>query len=263
MASYRPPALMSSSMPDSRRVSLAPVSTLAPSGTRSLMRARAAAASSRISAAKPSARSAAAARSSCSAVAGSVKDAGRSRGGRGVCWVGPGALRRVGRRARQRGGVEVPDLVHPLGEPPAVLGALVAVVVDGEVQTLASVEGAREFLDVGAAGRGVAVELDRAGVCVLHEEVPLALQPLAPGADLLPADQLDGDVGHAQGAVGVNSDARRGRSRIIAASVNSPRSASISTRSAMVWKSFIGVPSPSRCRPHRYDTVTTTQPFGM
>jgi hypothetical protein len=32
---------------------------------------------------------------------------------------------------------------------------------------------------------------------------------------------------------GVNSDAMRARSRIIAASVNSPRSASISTRSAM------------------------------
>lgn len=201
MASYRPPVLMSSSMPDSRRVSLAPVRTLAPSGTRSLMRARASAASSRISAAKPPARSAAATRSSRSAVAGSVKDAAGCRGGRGVGRVGPGALRRVGRRARQRGGVEVPDLVQPLGELPALRGALVAVVVDGVVQALASVEGARELLEVGAAGRGVAVEQDRAGVCGLHEEVPLALQPLAPGTDLLAADLLDGDVGHAQGTV--------------------------------------------------------------
>src|SRR5262245_61736141 len=38
---------------------------------------------------------------------------------------------------------------------------------------------------------------------------------------------------------GVNSDARRARSRIIAASVNSPRSASISTRSAMACRSRI------------------------
>jgi hypothetical protein len=71
-ASYRPLALMSSSMPDWRRVSLAPVSTLAPSGIRSLMRARAAAASSRISTAKFRAASAAAARSRRSAGAGSV-----------------------------------------------------------------------------------------------------------------------------------------------------------------------------------------------
>jgi hypothetical protein len=75
MASYRPLALMSSSMPDSRSVSLAPVSTLAPSGIRSLMRPRAAAASSRISAAKPLARSADATRSSLSADAGWAKDA--------------------------------------------------------------------------------------------------------------------------------------------------------------------------------------------
>ncbi|HEY7276508.1 MAG TPA: hypothetical protein VH594_11130 [Trebonia sp.] len=36
----------------------------------------------------------------------------------------------------------------------------------------------------------------------LHEELPLGLQPLAPGADLLPAGQLSGDVGHPQHAVG-------------------------------------------------------------
>jgi hypothetical protein len=34
----------------------------------------------------------------------------------------------------------------------------------------------------------------------LREEVPQALQPLAPGADLLPAGQLGGDVGHPQRA---------------------------------------------------------------
>jgi Bacterial regulatory helix-turn-helix protein, lysR family len=45
----------------------------------------------------------------------------------------------AGRRARQRGGVEVPDLVDPLGELPAVRGALVAVVVDGVVQLRAAV----------------------------------------------------------------------------------------------------------------------------
>jgi hypothetical protein len=72
MASYRPLSLMSASMPDRRSVSLAPVNTLAPSGIRSLMRARAAAASSRISTAKFPAVSAAATRSSRSAGAGAV-----------------------------------------------------------------------------------------------------------------------------------------------------------------------------------------------
>jgi len=66
-------------------------------------------------------------------------------------------------------------------------------------------------------------------VRVLHEELPLVLQPLAPGADLLLAGQLDGMLGIRSTPSGVNSDARRARSRIIAASVNSPRSASIST----------------------------------
>ena len=72
MASYRPLVLMSSSMPDRRRVSLAPVNTLAPGGIRSLMRVRAAAASSMISTVKPCAVSAAAARSRRCAGAGSV-----------------------------------------------------------------------------------------------------------------------------------------------------------------------------------------------
>src|SRR6202035_253962 len=65
---------MSASMPDRRRVSLAPVNTLAPSGTRSLTRVRAAAASSRISTAKLFSLNAAATRSRVSAGAGSVND---------------------------------------------------------------------------------------------------------------------------------------------------------------------------------------------
>jgi len=106
-------------------------------------------------------------------------------------------------------------------------------VVDGIVQPLAAVAGAPELLDVGTARRGVAVQGDRAQVRGLHEELPLVLQPLAPSADLLLAGQLGGDVGIRSAPSWVNSDARRARSRIIAASVNSPRSASISTRSAM------------------------------
>ena len=54
----------------------------------------------------------------------------------------------------------------------AAAGALVAVVVDGEVQALAAVAGAGELLDVGTAGRGVAVQLDRARVGGLHEDLP-------------------------------------------------------------------------------------------
>src|SRR6516162_7287762 len=100
-----------------------------------------------------------------------------------------------GCRARQWRGVEVPDLVDALGELPAFAGALVAVVVDGVVQPLAAVAGAHELLDVGAAGRGVAVQLDRARVRGLHEELPLSLQLLAHRADLIPADQIGGDVG--------------------------------------------------------------------
>lgn len=74
MASYRPPALMSSSIPDRRSVSLAPVNTTAPSGISSLTRVRAAAASSRIAAVKPCAFSAAVARSRRWAGAGSAND---------------------------------------------------------------------------------------------------------------------------------------------------------------------------------------------
>jgi hypothetical protein len=74
-------------------------------------------------------------------------------------------------------------------------------VIDGEVQLLASVAGAQEFLKVGTAGRGVAVEQDRARMGGLHEELPLSLQPLAAGPDLIPADQLGRDVGHPQRAV--------------------------------------------------------------
>src|SRR5262245_28931845 len=47
-----------------------------------------------------------------------------------------------------------------------------------------------------------AVDLDRARVRVLHEEVPLGLQPLAPGAALFPAGLLGRGVGHPQHAVG-------------------------------------------------------------
>src|SRR5580692_8160202 len=76
----------------------------------------------------------------------------------------------AGSRAGQWTGVEVSDLVDPFSELPAVRGALVAVVVDGKVQPLAAVAGARELLDVGAAGRGVAVQLDHARMRGLHEE---------------------------------------------------------------------------------------------
>src|SRR5262250_2466216 len=96
------------------------------------------------------------------------------------CWAtrsSPTEGRLRGRRARQRAGVEVPDLVDPLGELPAVAGALVAVVVDGEVQPLEAVEGTHDLLDVGTAGRRVAVKDDRARVRGLHEEVPPRHQP--------------------------------------------------------------------------------------
>ena len=115
--------------------------------------------------------------------------------------AGPALPGVAGRRACQRSGVEVPDLIDPLGELPAVAGALVAVVVDGVVQPLTAVAGAGELLDVGTAGRGVAVQLDRARVRGLHEELPLGLQPLAADADLIPADQFGGDVGHPQRAI--------------------------------------------------------------
>jgi 2-polyprenyl-6-methoxyphenol hydroxylase-like FAD-dependent oxidoreductase len=141
---------------------------------------------------------------------------------------------RAERRARQRAGVEVPDLVGPPGELPAVRGALVAVVVDGAVQPLAAVAGAGELSRVGAAGRGVAVQLDRARVSVLHEELPLGSCRRSPPARIFswPASSTGCWASTARRR-GVNNDARRARSRIVAASVNSPRSASVSTRSAM------------------------------
>jgi hypothetical protein len=86
----------------------------------------------------------------------------------------------------------------------------VAVVVDGVVQPLAAVAGAPQLVDVGAAGRGVAVKRDRARVRGLHQEVHKIRHPLAPGADLLLAEELDRDVGRIRSAPsGVNSDARR------------------------------------------------------
>jgi hypothetical protein len=107
---------------------------------------------------------------------------------------------RAGRRARQRSGVEVPDLVDPLGELPPVAGALVMVVVDGEVQALAAVAGAGELLDVGTAGRR-------------SPPVRISSRPISSA----------GMLGIRSAPFGVNSDARRARSRIIAASVNSPK----------------------------------------
>src|SRR5215472_5165473 len=79
---------MSASMPDRRRVSLAPVNTLASSGIRSWMRVRAAAASSRISTVKPCAVSAAAARSRRCAGAGSANSAAGIGVVIGASWAG-------------------------------------------------------------------------------------------------------------------------------------------------------------------------------
>jgi hypothetical protein len=42
----------------------------------------------------------------------------------------------------------------------------------------------------------LALDPDRAQVPGLNEVIPVILQPLDRGADLLPADELDGDVGH-------------------------------------------------------------------
>src|SRR6266702_5834859 len=75
----------------------------------------------------------------------------------------------MGRRARQRAGVQVSDLVDALGELPAVRGEPVAVVVHGVIQLQPAVAEAPELADVGAAGRGGAVKLDRARVRGLHE----------------------------------------------------------------------------------------------
>jgi len=111
--------------------------------------------------------------------------------------------RRVrGWRARQRRGVEVPDLVDALGELPAIRGPLVTVVIHGVVQVRAAVAEAPEAQDVGTPGRGVAVKLDRPRVRGLHEKVPqILLQSLDPGADLLPAGELGGDGGDPPDAV--------------------------------------------------------------
>jgi hypothetical protein len=102
----------------------------------------------------------------------------------------------------------VPDLVDALGELPAVRGPLVAVVVDGVVQFRRAVEQAADLGHVRAAGRGVTVQLDDARVGVLDEELDEVRHPLAPGADLLLADELGGDIGHAQRAV--RCEQRRG-----------------------------------------------------
>jgi benzoate membrane transport protein len=112
-----------------------------------------------------------------------------------------GRLRGLGGRSGQRGVVAVPDLVDPLGELPAVAGAPVPVVVDGVVQFAVAVAGADQFLHVGPAGRGVAVQLDGAGVGGLHQEVHELRHPGPPGPDLVRADQLGRDVGHPQRAV--------------------------------------------------------------
>jgi hypothetical protein len=48
-----------------------------------------------------------------------------------------------------------------------------------------------ELAQVGAAGRGVAIKLDRAWVGGLHEVVRDGLPPLAEGADLLRSNGLD------------------------------------------------------------------------
>src|ERR1700761_4620850 len=107
----------------------------------------------------------------------------------------------LGRRARQRSGVEVPDLIDALGELPAVAGALVAVVVDGVIQVAVAVAGADHLAPVGPARRGVAVQHDDAGVGGLHQELHELRHPGPPGPDLVLADQLGRDVGHPQRAV--------------------------------------------------------------
>jgi hypothetical protein len=87
--------------------------------------------------------------------------------------AGRGCL--LGRRARQRSGVQILDLVGAFGELPAVRGASVAVVVHGVVQMRAAVAHVPETQDVCTAGRGVARKLDCARVRGLHEVVPQTL----------------------------------------------------------------------------------------
>jgi hypothetical protein len=92
-----------------------------------------------------------------------------------------------------------------------------------------------ETQDVCTAGRGVALKLDCARMRGLHEVVPeTLLQPLDPGGISSRPTNSTLTAGIRHTASCVNSDAKRSWSRIIPASVNSPRSASISTRSAMV-----------------------------
>jgi hypothetical protein len=47
-----------------------------------------------------------------------------------------------------------------------------------------------------SAGRGVAVKPDHARVSVLREVIREIGHPRSPVADLLPADELGGDIGH-------------------------------------------------------------------
>ena len=77
-AAYRPLVLMSASIPDRRRVSLAAVNTLAPSGIRSLTRSTRGGDVVEDFHREAVRRSASAARSSRSAGAGSVNEAGPS-----------------------------------------------------------------------------------------------------------------------------------------------------------------------------------------
>src|SRR5690606_26984959 len=106
--------------------------------------------------------------------------------------VTPGRSR--GHRTGQRRGVGIPDLIDALAELPAFRGAPVAVVVDRVVQVRGAVMKASELRDVSTAGRGVAVELDRARVCGLYEVLPQILPALDRRADLVPADELLADV---------------------------------------------------------------------
>ena len=78
------------------------------------------------------------------------------------------------------GGVEVSDLVDAPGELPAVAGALVAVVVDGIVQLRPAIAEAPELADVGTAGCGVAVKLDRARVSSVRVVMGLSLDSIGP-----------------------------------------------------------------------------------
>jgi hypothetical protein len=66
-----------------------------------------------------------------------------------------------------------------------------------------------DLAKVGAAGRGVAVDLDRARVRGLDEEFPHILHLLDPGAGRLPAGELDAASGIRTAASWVNKDAKR------------------------------------------------------